>query len=200
MKRTWTIPLVALPGLVLAAFGHVVHPGFLDASTARAWWTLHVYLIPVFPLISLAIGVLLRGVGGPLAWAARITAYGFATFYTALDVLSGIGAGLAVEAGSGDLVGRLFEIGDALGRAGVWMLLASALLTGAALVRRDGPLVLPGALVLAGACFPFMTGHIFRPVGVASMLLVALGCALMAAARRDPVGVPHPPVIAARRT
>lgn len=185
MPRGRTALLVALPGLLLAAVGYLVHPGFLDVSTARAWWQVHVWLVPVFPLISLAVVLLLRGTGGPLAWAARIAAYGFATLYTALDVLSGIGAGLAVEAGAGALVGRLFEIGDAIGLVGVWMLLAAAVLTGLALLPRDGPRVLAGAAVLAAACFPFMTGHIFHPVGVLAMLLLALGCALTALARRD---------------
>lgn len=186
MVRWITAVGVALPGLALAAFGYLVHPGFLDATTARAWWSLHVYLIPVFPLISVAIWVLLRGVGNPFAWAARIAAYGFATFYTALDVLAGIGAGLAVEAGAGFLVGRLFEVGDTLGAAGVWMLFASAVLTGAALVPRDGLRVLPGAIVLAAACVPFAESHIFRPTGVYAMLGVALGSALIAAARVEP--------------
>lgn len=187
MRRASTIVVVALPGLLLAAVGYLVHPGFLDASTARAWWQVHVFLVPVFPLIALALWVLLRGVGGPVAVLARVAAYGFATFYTALDVLSGIGAGLVVEAGAGDLAGRLFGVGDALGHAGVWMLLAAAVLTGLALLPRDGMRVLPGAAVLAAACFPFLTGHIFHPTGVFAMLLLALGCGLIAAARREPV-------------
>jgi hypothetical protein len=186
MRRPLTIALVAVPGLLLAAVGSFVHPAFLDASTARAWWTVHVFLVPAFPLIALALWLLLRGVAGPVAALARAAAYGFATFYTALDVLSGIGAGLVVEAGAGDLAGRLFLVGDALGAAGVWMLLAAAVLTGLALLPRDGPRVLPGAAVLAGACYPFLTGHIFHPTGVVAMLLVALGCALVAAARREP--------------
>lgn len=189
MTRWITVVGVALPGFALAAFGYLVHPGFLDETTARAWWSLHLILIPVFPLISVALAVVLRGVRNPFAWLALLAAYGFATFYTALDVLSGIGAGLAVEAGSGELVGRLFEVGDALGRAGVWMLLASALLTGAALVQRDGVRVLPGVVVLAGSCFPFMTGHIFHPTGVYAMVGVGAGTALIAAARRAPAVV-----------
>lgn len=189
MTRRIVVAGVALPGLALAAIGYLVHPGFLDASTARAWWTVHVLLIPVFPLISVAVAVLLRGVRNPFAWLALVAAYGFATFYTALDVLSGIGAGLAVEAGYGELVGRLFAVGDALGRAGVWMLLAAALLTGAALARRDGVRVLPGVVVLAGSCFPFMTGHIFHPTGVYAMVGVGVGTALIAAARREPAAV-----------
>lgn len=185
MGRGWTAVLVAAPGLALAGFG-LVHPVHLDPSTARAWWQLHVVLIPVFPLIGLAIGVLLRGERGPVATAARVAAYGFATFYTGLDVLAGIGAGLVtdVQQAGSPAVGRLFEIGDRLGDAGVWFLLACAVLTGAVLVRRDGPRALPGAIVLAAACFPFLEGHIFHPTGVVAMLGIAAGCALLAVARR----------------
>ncbi len=190
MNRAWTALLVALPGLALAAVGAWVHPTFLDPTTARAWWTVHVYLIPVFPLIALALWFLLRGVRGPVAGAARIAAYGFATLYTALDVLSGIGAGLVVEAGSGELAGRMFAVGDPLGHAGVWLLMGAGVLTGLALLPRDGLRVLPGAAVLALACLPFRTAHIFHPTGVYAVLGVAAGCALIALARRAAPAAP----------
>lgn len=195
MTRWPTVLGVALPGLALAGFG-LLHPGHLDPSTARQWWQLHVWLIPVFPLISLAIGVLLRGERGAVAAAARVAAYGFATFYTGLDVLAGIGAGLVtdVQQGGSPAVGRLFEVGDRLGDAGVWCLLASAVLTGVVLVRRDGPRALAGAVVLAGACFPFLEGHIFHPTGVLAMLGIATGCALLAAARPPVLERTGPPL------
>ena len=59
----------------------------------------------------------------------------------------------------------------------------------AALARRDGWRVLPGVVVLAGSCFPFMTGHIFHPTGVYAMVGVGVGTALIAAARREPAAV-----------
>lgn len=196
MTRWLTVVGVALPGLALAAFGWLVHPGYLDPSTARAWWTLHVLLIPVFPLIAVAIWGLLRGEGGVLAWGARVAAYGFATFYTGLDVLAGIGAGLVTDVGQGDgpAVGRLFEVGDRLGAAGVLCLLVAAVLGGAVLVRRDGVRAVPGTLILAVSCYPFLVGHIFYPTGVVAMLGIAAGCALLAGARR-PVepGAPRRP-------
>ena len=184
MKRWMTIVGVALPGVALAGFG-LLHPLFLDPTTARAWWTLHIWLIPVFPLISVAVWVLLRGERGPLAWAARVAAYGFATFYTALDVLAGIGAGLVTEVqqGGSPAAGQLFVIGDRLGATGVYCLMACAVLTGVVLIRRDGVRAVPGTVLLAGACYPFLQGHIFRPVGVLAMLAIAAGCALLAAAR-----------------
>ncbi len=200
MTRWLTVLGVALPGLALAGFG-MLHPSYLAPSTAQAWWTLHVWLIPFFPLISVAIWVLLRGERGPIAWAARIAAYGFATFYTGLDVLAGIGAGLVtdVQQGGSESVLRLFEIGGRLGDAGVYCLAACAVLTGVVLIRRDGVRAVPGAVLLLASCYPFLLGHIFHPTGVLAMLGIAAGCALLAAAAPaapaalaapDPVGPP----------
>lgn len=182
-----TVVTVAIPGVLLGGFG-LLHPSDLTPATAHTWWTLHVWLIPVFPLLGAAVWLVLRGERGVLAQLARLGAYGFATFYTALDVLAGIGAGLAMEqAGpSSPVVGRLFEIGDRLGAVGVWCLLAATALGGIALVRRDGLRALPGTLVLAASCYPFLQNHIFHPRGVLAVLGVALGLALLAAARPAP--------------
>lgn len=183
MTRWLTVLGVALPGLALAGFG-MLHPSYLAPSTAQAWWTLHVWLIPFFPLIGVAIWVLLRGERGPIAWAARIAAYGFATSYTGLDVLAGIGAGLVtdVQQGGSEAVLRLFEIGGRLGETGVYCLAASAALLGVVLIRRDGVRAAPGAVLLLASCYPFLLGHIFHPTGVLAMLGIAAGCALLAAA------------------
>ena len=116
--------------------------------------------------------------------AARITGYGYATFYTGLDVLAGIGAGLVVEndgRGSQNML-RLLGIGDALGLVGAWMLLACVVLTSAALGLRHGPAVLPGALVVLASAWYFRQSHLFAPVGVYAMIGFALGTALLAAA------------------
>lgn len=188
MTRWLTVIGVAMPGLVLAGFG-LMHPVFLAPSTAPAWWQLHVWLIPLFPLIAVALWVLLRGESGVLAWGARIAAYGYACFYTALDVLAGIGAGLVtdVQQGGSQAVLDLFALGDRLGDTGVYLLVAASVLTGAVLIRRDGVRAVPGTAVLVAAGYPFLTGHIFSPVGVVAMLGYALGAALLAAARRPAV-------------
>jgi hypothetical protein len=183
VRRALMILAAAVPGLLLAAVGMWVHPVGLTPDTARAWWQLHIWLVPVFPLISVVLWAVLRGERGPLAAAARLAAYGFGCFYTGLDVLAGIGAGRVYELqGDGPAVGALFDIAGWLGDTGVWCLLAAAVLTGAALARRVGIRAVPGAVVLAAACIPFRTGHIFHPVGVLAMLGVAAGCALLAAA------------------
>lgn len=178
---------VALPGLVLAGFG-LTHPLFLDATTAPAWWQLHVPLIPLFPLLAVALWWLLRGERGVLAWGARIAAYLYACLYTGLDVLAGIGAGLVTDVqGPGAGVGALFGLGGQLGQAGVICLAVGTALAGMVLIRRDGMPAAAGALVALAAGYPFYIGHIFSPVGVVAMVGYALGFALLAAARRPSV-------------
>jgi uncharacterized membrane protein YGL010W len=189
--RWWRAVAVALPGLVLAGFG-VQHPTYLGVETAHHWWTMHVPLIPVFPLLAVSLLVLLRGETGPLAWAARLAGYGYAVFYVALDVLAGIGAGLVVEVEGafGPAVPRMFEVGDRLGLIGAAMLLACSVLCTAVLGRRCGWRVLPGGLVLVVAGWVFLTSHIFYPVGVAAMVGYAVGTALLALAAPAPTGRP----------
>lgn len=185
MNRWVTIVGVALPGVLLAGLG-LLHPTGLAPSTAVSWWQLHVVLIPVFPLLAVALWVLLRGERGPLPWGARIAAYGYACFYTALDVLAGIGAGLVTEVVQGGSASalRLLEVGGQLGLVGGYLFIAAGVLTGAALIRRDGVRAVPGTLLVVGAGYLFLRHHIFSPYGVLAMVLVGVGCALLAAAAR----------------
>ncbi len=175
---------VSLPGIALAAAG-ATHPHFLTVESANEWWVLHVYLLPLFPLLPLALLVLIHGESSPLAWAARIAGFGFAVGYTALDAIDGIGAGLVVDASGAPqdvITGRMFEIGDRLGRAGIWCLLASLVLTAMVLSRRHGWWVLPGVLVFALGCRLFYLHHIFSPNGAWGMVAIAAGTALLALA------------------
>ena len=183
MTRWITAAVVAVPGVVLAGFG-LIHPKFLDETTAMAWWQLHIPLIPLFPLLAAAMWLVLRGTRGVVAWAARIAAYLFACLYTALDTISGIGAGIVTERlGGSQAVLDLFAVGDELGHIGVWYLGASTVLAAAALFPRDGLRVLPGTVVLLVAAWAFYRFHIFTPYGALAMLGYAIGFALLAAAR-----------------
>lgn len=188
MKRWITVIGVAVPGLVLAAFG-LVHPAFLGPSTAMAWWQLHIPLIVLFPLLAAALWVVLRGERGVLAWVARIAAYLFACLYTALDTISGIGAGLVTDRLGGGPAEQsvFFAVGDELGRIGVWCLAVACLLAGVVLSRRDGVRVVPGTAVLMVASYGLYVFHIFSPYGALSMVGYAGGFALLAAARRPAV-------------
>jgi hypothetical protein len=184
---------VAGPGLLLAAVG-LTHPDVLNPATAHHWWTMHVLLLPLFPLLAVSFWVLLRGMAGPLAWAARIAGYGYAAFYTALDVLAGIAAGAVTElTGAGPDAGRLIGIGDQLGLVGSWCFLAAAVLTAAALAPRGGWWVLPGLAVLLVSGWLFLENHIFRPYGVLGQVGIAVGTALLAVAlgRTERHGAAH---------
>ena len=117
---------MALPGLVLAGFG-LLHPGYLDASDGPRLVDAARLADPGVPADQRGdLGAAARRSGGRWPWLARVAAYAFATFYTGLDVLAGIGAGLVtdVQQGGSPAVGRLFEIGDRLGETGVLALLA----------------------------------------------------------------------------
>ncbi|MGZ4445728.1 MAG: hypothetical protein ACXVEC_03535 [Nocardioides sp.] len=176
--------LLALPALLLAAAG-LLHPHHLDYATSERWWTLHLPGLLVFPLVGAALAALVRGRRDALAWAVRVAAYVYACFYTALDVVSGIAAGFVTHRlGPGvprpPAVSQLFAIGTPLGRVGEWALLACVLLVAADALRRHRVRA-AGALLLLPGTWLVHRGHIFAPVGVAGMLLIAVGTAWVAA-------------------
>lgn len=180
-SRIGLIVAAATPGIVLAVAG-LFHPRALAPSTATLWWNLHVVLLPLFPLLAVALWVLLRGQRGVLAWLARIAAYGYAAFYTALDVLAGIGAGYLVDKAQGGSqeANDLRSLGNDLGMIGSWSLLVAAALVGVLLVRRDGRAALPGAVILFGGAANFLHGHIYWPSGGLAVLAIGVGCGALA--------------------
>lgn len=183
MRRWMTVGAMALPAVVLAGLG-LVHPHNLGTETATLWWRLHVVLLPLFPLLAVVLWVLLHGERGPVAWAARVAAYGYAVFYTALDVLAGIAAGYVVQ-----IDGRptqasldLRSLGNELGTIGAYAFVAACVLTVVVLVTRDGQPALPGSVLLIAGAVPFTAGHVYWPVGGLGLLGIAAGCALLAMA------------------
>ena len=122
MRRSEALTAVAfgLPGLSLAVAG-AFHPHGLNYDSAQRWFLLHIAGLAVFPLVGVALAALMGRRRDVLAWAVRITAYLYATFYTALDVISGIAAGyvtrqLGPDTPRPDEVRLLFRIGSPLGR------------------------------------------------------------------------------------
>ncbi|HEV2780057.1 MAG TPA: hypothetical protein VGX25_11750 [Actinophytocola sp.] len=174
---------MALPGLALAGFG-VAHPSGLDAATAQWWATLHVLLLPVFPLLAAALWILLAPAPPVLRRPGRLAAFGFATFYTGLDAVAGIAAGTVVRAERGPTpaLGEVFAIGDTLGTIGAWSFLAAGLILVAATARHAGWRALPGALLLLPAAVSFLDSHIFWPRGVLTMIAIAAGLVLLSLA------------------
>ena len=191
-SRTALLPLlVALPALLVAGLG-LLHPVFLTPETAERWRLAHLALVPAFPLVAASVWFLLRGEGGPVAWAGRLLAAAYAVLYLSLDAIAGIGAPHQVlrSAERGDPrppIEDLYDIGDALGRLGVYALAAAAVVTGVVLWRRTrSPFAVGGAVVLAASCYPFLKHHVFPPRGVLAMVGIALGLALLELARQRP--------------
>jgi hypothetical protein len=185
LRALRTTALVTAAPLVLAVAG-LVHPRHLTAATAGDWAGLHVVLLPVFPFLVLGLVVPLwgrprrdaEGALTVLAWAGCL---GYAAYYSGLDAVAGISAGTLVDHGVHGAAGRLFAVGDELGRAGVYALAVACVATCAVLYRRHGVRVLPGAVVLLAACWSFADSHIFWPRGVLTMLGFALSFALLTA-------------------
>lgn len=189
-SRTLLLPLlVALPALLVAAAG-LAHPVLLTPDTAERWRLAHLVLLPLFPLVGVAVWFVLRGERGPAAWGARLLAGAYAVLYGALDSIAGIGAPQQVirTTERGDPrppIEDLYEIGDRLGALGVYSLGAAALLAGAVLfLRTRSPLAVAGAVVVAAACYPFLRHHVFPPRGVLAMVAIGVGLALLEASRR----------------
>jgi hypothetical protein len=176
----------AFPGLVLAVAGYF-HPAHLTHHSSHLWWGLHVAGLFAFPLVGVALMALFRGRRDPVAAVAVLAAFVYATAYTALDVINGIGAGyvtwrLSPSAPRPDEVRSLFDIGSPIGEVGSWaLLLAVAVVALDALARRRARAV-PGLLLIPGA-WMVHTDHIFWPVGALGIGLVGVGTGWLAGVR-----------------
>jgi hypothetical protein len=174
--------LVAGPPVLLAALGPT-HPDDLTAATAPWWTTLHLILLVLFPLLGVSLWLLLEGVPGPLAWLGRVGAVLYIAFYTALDVLAGIGAGTLVQRGVAPRsppVEAMFDTGNGLAIIGTVSFLIACAATATALVLTVGRRAWPGAAVLVAAAVPFLYSHIYWPVGVVTLVGLAIGLGSLA--------------------
>jgi len=179
MTRRWlAIAAVTLPGLILAAVG-LTHPDRLTPETAQWWTTMHIVLLPLFPLLAVAIWVLLRRDRSPLGWAGRLAALAYAVFYGALDALSGIAAGTVVLAsgGGGDEIAALIGTGGSFGRIGEFAFLAAVVCVLGSSWRAGLRSVSFWLIAVAvvGSAYVFTIRHIYAPFGVAAMLGLAAG-------------------------
>jgi hypothetical protein len=143
--------LIGTP-LVLALL-MIVHQLIDQFERPVAFLALHLLLLPLFALMGVAIWVLLEGVGGAVAWAARVTAFLFLVGYVTLDAISGIAASvlLASEAPwSMEATRALFASGPAALPTTVAILAwrVSVLLGALALYRTGRPLA-PLVLLVA---------------------------------------------------
>ena len=192
MKSRFLLPvLLAVPGLALAVVG-LFHPHSLNAETAQQWYLPHLPGIFFFPLVGVALAALVWRRQDPLAWVVRVAAYVYATFYTALDAISGVGAGyvtreMVAREGAGyeraPEISLLFRIGTPLGEVGSWALIVCTVALVVDQVRRHGMLGLPSLVLVLGAYLVHI-GHIFAPTGVVGMALIGLTTAYLASIGR----------------
>jgi len=180
---------VALPPFVLAAVG-VSHPTFLNPETATYWRNLHIAILLVFPLLGFAPWLVVRGRAAWLSWTVGILGFVYAGFYSALDILAGIGAGALVQAGVPEGTATVFTFGDGLGQIGSIAFVGACGFAAAYAFMWGGPRTLPGGVLVIIGSLLFMLRHIFFPVGVIGQLCLAAGwviivLALAARAKAD---------------
>ena len=177
VKRWLPLTAVTLPPLLLSAIG-LSHPKLLTVESAGWWTTMHVILVPLFPLLAIAIWILLRTDRTALGWGGRIAALAYVAFYGALDAISGIAAGtLVLDTGSTDDTGALFAIGHRLGIIGGYAFLVALILALGSAWRAGsrGMLFSLAAVVVLVSGYLFLSSHIYWPKGGLTMIGLAIG-------------------------
>jgi hypothetical protein len=163
--------LIGVP--LLWAILLLFHPGgegdtiYLDVQdNVTRFLVVHVGMMLFIPLMAVVVYLLLRGVEGTAAWVSRIALVPFVVFYSAWEVLQGIGVGILVNELNGlpqaqlalreDLVQDFAEhalIGPfgVFGSIGSMGLIIAAIAAGIALYRQAGaPVSVPILLAISG--------------------------------------------------
>ena len=187
--RAVPIAAVAAPPLVLAGVG-LTHPAMLTVDTAQWWTTMHLALLLLFPLIGVAVWVLLRHETNWLGWVGRVAAAAYAVLYNGLDAVAGIATGTIVLAGAepnGEIVNALFAASTPLGLTGLAALAVALAVVLISRLRRGASLLLVvgSAAVLGASLYLFATGHIYWPRGLLAMVGLAIGFVVVELALRS---------------
>ena len=178
-SRLTLVLAVSVPVLLCGIIG-LTHPMRLTASTAEHWRVMHLVLIPIFPLIGLAPWLIARRAGRGWGIAGAILGYGFAAFYTSLDILAGVAAGVLVGSGHPDATGPIYALARVLAAIGVVSLVLGCVVAAVAAFRIDGPWALLGGLIAAVGAGLLLPGHIYLGLGTVATALVALGFVILA--------------------
>lgn len=166
-----------LPPVIIGVLG-IAHPPHLTQDVSLLWRNLHVVLLPIFPLLALGPWLVAKSIDEQWGRIAFLLGWVYASFYTALDVLAGIGAGGLKNEGKSGL-GVLFSLASSLGEIGSIAFIGASAIAAGCVIRVAGWKASPGTvLVLAGA-FGFREEHVFWPGGVLSMFALAIGWALL---------------------
>ncbi|GEM47029.1 hypothetical protein [Deinococcus cellulosilyticus] len=184
-KSIWPIIGIALSPLLLALLG-LFHPHDLNRMNAQSWTTLHLFLLLLFPMLGVNLWWLASGIPGVSAWAIRVLGMLYIIYYGALDVLAGIATGLMVQKNlnpQSSEVLALFNTGNTLSQIGVWSFLLASLVVLFLYWQLVGRRAFLGGFLLIASAFSFLNSHIYYPVGVITMLLMAAGFALLMQSR-----------------
>jgi hypothetical protein len=196
--RTFSPPeltfLIGVP--LLWAILLLFHPGgegdqiYLEVQDdVTRFLVVHIGMMLFIPLMAVVVYLLLRGVEGTAAWVSRIALVPFVVFYSAWEVLQGIGVGILVNELNGlpqaqpalreDLVQDFAEhplIGpfSVFGTIGSLGLIVATIAAGIALYRHAGaPVFVPVLLALSGL---LITVHPppYGPTGLALFIVAVL--------------------------
>ena len=166
-----------MPPIAVGLAG-ITHPDHLTQEASLYWRNLHVVFLPLLPLLALGPWVIARSVDRKLGYLAAVLGYVYACFYTALDVLAGIGAG-GLKRANADGVRGLFDLAADLGQVGsLAFIVGTAVAAGCALSVARLRAMLGAARAFAGA-YGYMQEHVYWPAGVLSMFALAAGWTLM---------------------
>jgi hypothetical protein len=172
------------------------HPGgegdeiYLDVQdNVTRFLVVHIGMMIFIPLMAVVVYLLLRGVEGTAAWVSRIALVPFVVFYSAWEVLQGIGVGILANELNGlpqaalalreALVQNFAEhalIGpfSVFGSIGSMGLIVAAIAAGIALYRQAGaPVSVPILLAISGV---LITVHPppYGPTGLALFIVAVL--------------------------
>jgi hypothetical protein len=186
--------LIGVP--LLWAILLLFHPGgtgdeiYLDVQdTVTRFLVVHIGMMLFIPLMGVVILLLLRGVEGTAAWVSRIALVPFVVFYSAWEVLQGIGVGILANELNGlpqagpalreEVVQDFAEhvlIGpfSVFGSIGSMGLIVAAIAAGIALYRQAGaPVSVPVLLAVSGL---LITVHPppYGPTGLALFIVAVL--------------------------
>jgi hypothetical protein len=176
--RVRVILLASVPALACAVIG-LLHPHHLTDDTAARWQLMHIVLIPLFPLVGLGPWLVARRASRPWGIVAALGGYGFATFYTSLDLLAGVAAGTLQLAGVSAGKTPVYEVARVLGLVGVVSLAVACLAAAAAVFVRARLRALPGGVLAVVGAVLVQPGHIYPGLGTLAMALVAAGLVLL---------------------
>ena len=186
--------LIGVP--LLWAILLLFHPGgegdeiYLDVQdNVTRFLVVHIGMVLFIPLMAAVVYLLLRGVEGTAAWVSRIALVPFVVFYSAWEVLQGIGVGILVNELKGlpqtdpalrETLVQDFAEHALIGPFGVFVsigsmgLIVAAIAAGVALYRQAGaPISVPVLLAISGL---LITVHPppYGPTGLALFVVAVL--------------------------